>query len=403
VAVEEISLSGAELAGRARVAPELVGRLVELGILRPGGGEAPFGLGDVRRVRLADACERAGLSLEGIAAAIADGRLSLAFLDLVSIAGRPLTGTTYAQLCGEQALPMELVQRIHEASGLGRPRPDDPIHPLDRDLLGAAQLGRTLGLDDGVLIRIARVYGENLRRIAQAEPEFYHDHVEGPLLASGMDEQQMREAASQMSDQLAGVVQRMLLAIYTRHQERYTIDHLVGHIEAVVTEVRPQRPPAMCFLDLAGYTRLTEERGDRAAAALATSLADLVEQVSLPHGGQPVKWLGDGVLFHFKRPGQAVLAALEMVTRTPLAGLPPAHVGLHAGPVVFQDGDYFGRTVNLAARIAGHAGPGQVLVSDQVVAECTDGAVTFEPIGPVPLKGVADPVPLHLAARRNTY
>ena len=120
----------------------------------------------------------------------------------------------------------------------------------------------------------------------------------------------------------------------------------------------------MCFLDLTGYTRLTEERGDRAAAALATSLADLVEQVSLPHGGQPVKWLGDGVMFHFRRPAQAVVAALEMVERTPEAGLPEAHVGLHAGPVVFQDGDYFGRTVNLAARIAAHAGPGQVLVSD---------------------------------------
>jgi class 3 adenylate cyclase len=69
--------------------------------------------------------------------------------------------------------------------------------------------------------------------------------------------------------------------------------------------------------------------------------------------------------------------------------------------VVFQDGDYFGRTVNLAARIAGHAGPGQVLVSDEVVAECRDGAVAFESIGPVPLKGVADPVPLHKAARRT--
>ena len=379
------------------MAPEVVGRLVELGIL----GAGPYGPGDVRRVRLVDACEQAGLSLEGIGAAIADGRLSLAFLDLLTLAGRSLTGTTYAQLCGQEGLPIELVQRVHEASGLGRPRPEDPIHPLDRDLLGSAQLGRTLGLDDGVLIRIARVYGENLRRIAQAEPEFYHDHVEGPLLASGMNEQQMRETATQMSDQLAGVVQRMLLAIYTRHQERYTIDHLVGHIEAVVTERRPQRPPAMCFLDLAGYTRLTEERGDRAAAALATSLADLVERVSLPHGGQPVKWLGDGVMFHFKLPGQGVVAALEMVERTPQAGLPPAHVGLHAGPVVFQDGDYFGRTVNLAARIAGHAGPGQVLVSDEVVAECAGGAVAFEPIGPVPLKGVADPVPLHRAARRD--
>jgi adenylate cyclase len=401
VAVEETSFSEAELAGRARVDPALVGRLVELGILRPGDGEAPYGPGDVRRVRLVAACESAGLSPEGIGAAIAGGRLSLAFLDLLSLAGRPLTGTTYAELCGEQNLPMALVQRVHEASGLGRPQPGDPIHPLDRDLLGSAQLGRMLGLDDGVLIRIARVYGENLRRIAQAEPEFYHDHVEAPLLASGMDERQMRAAASQLSDQLAEVVQKMLLAIYSRHQERYTIDHLIGHIEAVVTERRPQQPPAMCFLDLAGFTRLTEERGDRAAAALATSLADLVEQVSLPHGGQPVKWLGDGVMFHFRQPGQAVVAALEMVERTPQAGLPPAHVGLHAGPVVFQDGDYFGRTVNLAARIAGHAGPGQVLVSDQVVAACGDGAaMVFEPIGPVALKGVTDPVPLHRATRQ---
>jgi hypothetical protein len=159
--MEETSFTGVELAARARVAPELVERLVELGILAPGDGQAPFGPGDVRRVRLVDACERAGLSLEGIGSAIADGRLSLAFLDLVSIAGRPLTGTTYAELCSQEGLPMELVQRVHEASGLGRPQPGDPIHPLDRDLLGSARLGRLLGLDDGVLIRIARVYGEN--------------------------------------------------------------------------------------------------------------------------------------------------------------------------------------------------------------------------------------------------
>jgi adenylate cyclase len=393
--MEETSFSGGELAARARVAPELVDRLVELGILGPG----PYGPGDVRRVRLVDACASAGLPLEGIGAAIAEGRLSLAFLDLLSLAGRPLTGTTYAELCAEQDLPMALVQRVHEASGLGRPQPGDPIHSLDRDLLGSAQLGRMLGLDDGVLIRIARVYGENLRRIAQAEPEFYHDHVETPLLASGMNERQMREVASQMSDQLAAVVQKLLLAVYARHQERYTIDHLVSHIESVVAEQPLHRPPAMCFLDLTGYTRLTEERGDRAAAALAASLADLVEQVSLPHDGQPVKWLGDGVMFHFRQPGQAVVAALEMIERTPEAGLPEAHVGLHAGPVVFQDGDYFGRTVNLAARIAAHAGPGQVLVSDEVVAECAGGPVAFEPIGPVPLKGVAAPVPLHRASR----
>ena len=117
--MEESSASGAELAARARVAPELVERLVELGILGP----APYGLGDVRRARLVAACERAGLPLEGTGAAIAEGRLALAFLDLVSIAGRALTGTTYAQLCAQEGLPMELVQRVHEASGLGVPGP----------------------------------------------------------------------------------------------------------------------------------------------------------------------------------------------------------------------------------------------------------------------------------------
>jgi adenylate cyclase len=104
-------------------------------------------------------------------------------------------------------------------------------------------------------------------------------------------------------------------------------------------------------------------------------------------------------MLHFVDPGRGVLAALEMVERIAESGLPAAHVGLHAGPVVFQDGDYYGRTVNLAARIAAHAGPGQVLVSDHVVAETRTGGVAFQPIGPVRLKGVTGTVPLHQAVR----
>ena len=263
---EESSFTEAELAARARVAPELVGWLVELGILRPGDGPAPYGLATCGGCGWWTPAPRPGCPWRGSGRRSPRGGCRWPSWICCRSPAEPLTELTYAQLCGELGLPLELVRRVHEASGLGRPQPDDPIHPLDRDLLGSAQLGRMLGLDDGVMIRIARVYGENLRRIAQAEPEFYHDHVEGPLLASGMDERQMRETASQMSDQLAEVVRRMLVALYARHQERYTTDHLVAHIEAQVTERRPRQPPAMCFLDLAGYTRLAEERGDRAAA-----------------------------------------------------------------------------------------------------------------------------------------
>ena len=66
-------------------------------------------------------------------------------------------------------------------------------------------------------------------------------------------------------------------------------------------------------------------------------------------------------------PGPAVLAALQMVQGVAGAGLPAAHVGLHAGPVLFQEGDYYGRTVNVAARIADYARPGEVLVTQEVV------------------------------------
>jgi adenylate cyclase len=80
-------------------------------------------------------------------------------------------------------------------------------------------------------------------------------------------------------------------------------------------------------------------------------------------------------------------------------GLPPAHVGIHAGPVVFQEGDYFGRTVNLAARIADYARPGEVLVSQEVVDRAEGGPVTFTEIGPGELKGVSGALRLYTAHR----
>jgi adenylate cyclase len=155
----------------------------------------------------------------------------------------------------------------------------------------------------------------------------------------------------------------------------------------------------MCFLDITGYTRLTEERGDEAAADLAARLAGLVRRSAQEHGGTPVKWLGDGVMFYFREPAAAVLAALEMVAVVGSHGLPPAHVGIHAGPVVFQEGDYFGRTVNLAARIAEYARPGEVLVSQEVVDAADAAPVSFVEIGPVELKGVPGALRLHIARR----
>jgi adenylate cyclase len=142
--------------------------------------------------------------------------------------------------------------------------------------------------------------------------------------------------------------------------------------------------------------------GGLSAAGLADLAgAVLVSRSAREHGGVPVKWLGDGVMVHYREPAGAVGSALELVAQLPAAGLPPAHVGVAAGPVVAQGGDYFGRTVNLAARIAAHADAGQVLVSQSVAELPPPQGVRFVAAGAVRLKGFARPVRLLEANRAH--
>jgi adenylate cyclase len=109
--------------------------------------------------------------------------------------------------------------------------------------------------------------------------------------------------------------------------------------------------------------------------------------------------LGDGVHFHFKDPGDAVMASLDIVDRVHPEGLPPAHIGVNAGPMIYDEGDYFGRTVNIAARIASQAGPGQVFVGEDVLRHVTPSGFRLVDVGSFALKGIANPMVLHEAVR----
>ena len=97
-----------------------------------------------------------------------------------------------------------------------------------------------------------------------------------------------------------------------------------------------------------------------------------------------------------------MVAGLDLVERGPAVDLPPAHVGIHTGPVISQDGDVYGSTVNLAARIASlYAQAGQVVVSEEIMQRSGDRQVWLDPLGAVELKGVAKPLPLYQAYRRS--
>jgi adenylate cyclase len=103
-------------------------------------------------------------------------------------------------------------------------------------------------------------------------------------------------------------------------------------------------------------------------------------------------------MFSFRDPAAAVLATIEVGRRTGDVGLPPAHAGVAAGPVIFQEGDYYGRTVNLASRLAGAAEPGQTLVDAEVVRLAGDRQdLGFSSLGEISLKGMSSPVEVYEA------
>jgi class 3 adenylate cyclase len=392
-----------EVAQRAGVDPDYVDRLVELGILTPGSGEA-FSSGDVLRARWMQSLERAGVPLDGMAAAVRDGALSFSFMDVTAFdrfAG--LSGTTFQELSAKTGIPLELLMVVREAVGFAEPRPQDHVHDNELSVVPLLQLQLSEGFRPVVIERWLRVYGDSLRRVTETETAWWRSEIVMPRLKSGRAEAEMLQAQADLGSRMAPLTEQALLAIYHGQQEHAWGQGLVELVEGALEQAglysRLDRPPAVCFLDLTGYTRLTEERGDAAAAELATRLATLVRRSAQEHGGTPVKWLGDGVMFYFREPGNAVLAALDMAEVVGTHGLPPAHVGIHAGPVVFQDGDYFGRTVNLAARIADYARPGEVLVSQEVVDAADGGPVRFTDVGPVELKGVPGTFRLHSARR----
>ena len=401
------ALSASGLADLAGVTEADVERMVDHGILVARDGAGPFLETDAPKVRLATACEQAGLPMAGIAAAIQAGRLSFGFLEAAPYRQWAVrSARTYRQVSQDTGVPLELLGSALEAIGFARMAPDEPIREDELEVVPLLQLGHVSGFLDQVWsTRLGRGYAEGLRLMAGVEREVWQARFMAPLLEAGADQQSAIERAAQWAADLnpTPVLDRALLGAYRRQQELAWVEQLVEDIEAALEDTgvlgRPGRVPAMCFLDLVGYTRLTEEHGDQAAAALAETLAVLVGRSSREHGGVPVKWLGDGVMVWFREPAGAVLAALQMVEEVSQAGLPPAHVGVAAGPVVVQGGDYFGRTVNLAARIAGRADAGQVLVSQRVVESAAPHGVTFVELGELRLKGFARPVRL-LEARR---
>jgi adenylate cyclase len=392
-----------QLADRAGVDEAYIHRLEELGAVAP--GRDGFQERDVHVVALLSMWERAGLSASAILEAVDAEQLSLDFLDAPAWELPERLPITYREFAERAGVPLELLLGIQEAMGFASPDPDERVAPDDAELARLIRVSLDFGASDEAVLRLFRLYADNLRRLGTAEADLYIEELDRRWTGSGMSEADVMRLGAEVGRRFAEPVDASIRAIYQRHRQHIWTEFSIQRAEMALERAglfeRVVSTPAICFVDMTGYTRLTEERGDEVAARLATTLGALVNSVSQTHGGRAIRWLGDGGLFYFDEARAALLAALEMRDRAPASGLPPTHIGIQAGPVVFRDGDVYGRTVNIASRIADRASAGEVLTSEETVAQVGDGEVRFERAGPVELKGVAKPVTLYRVVRSD--
>jgi len=392
-------ISAAELAELAPCSPEQVERLQGLGLLN--GGEDGFPSSDVHVVRLMAAFEDAGVSVEDVARGVETGELSF---PLGLFMPEPVgAATTYEELAAELGRPSDLVRRL--SGELGFPPPeDDRVRAEDAEILRLLFLRLDIA-DDDELSRFARLYGGTIQRLVGSGLQFFDLAVRQRVatfddLSTEEQDRLIYEKAAGYTELVASIVPWL----QARHRERSVLEYLVGVTEGFMEErglapPQPKQPPAIAFLDLTGYTALAEEQGDEAAAELAADLATVVHEASRTYDCRPVKWLGDGVMFYFAEPESAIRSGLALIEQAEKAISVPARIGINAGPVIVQEGDYYGRTVNVAARIADYAGPHEVLVSDTALRSSGMDEGEFELVGDVPLRGVPSAVRLHRAKR----
>jgi adenylate cyclase len=380
-----------DVAIAAGTTTETVEALVENGVVERNEGGA-FRPSDVRRARLALALQTSGVPLEALGKAIAAGRLSFGFIDELAPEPIPLLPETQEQLVERVGLSKELASSLGTILGTCSLPSDMQVRSDHAELFELVAAASAEGASDERLARVIRAIAESVRKVVDAQRDFVDDALLGPLAGSGASPAEILSSTAVKRRRYREIGHRSVMLLLARFVDEAIFQHIVETMEIALAEDRVDAKgasPAIAFMDLSGYTRLAEEAGDEEAAAQAARFIEAVEAVASDSGGRLVKVLGDGVMMHFPDASTAVRAAIDLLARVRSGGLPPARVGINAGPMVRRDGDYFGTVVNIAARAADYAEPFEILVTQEVV----DGwrgtkRLHFRAIGAVALKNV---------------
>ena len=399
--------SATELADEAACPEERVQWMTGLRLITPD-EDSRFTFGAVLVVKMVSALLGSGVPAESIERAANEGFLKFQRTDeYLPYEPGPRSGRTFAEFQASAGPRAELLPAIYEVLGLPKPDPVAPIHRDEEELFERFLDAWSMTPDEDALLRAARLMAQGVRAALLGWTDLWAeqlaDQARERLFRGELDEfpDDVRVALTKATN-LAPEMFTWLSARYLEHRsvtgivegfERFLATKGLAPIPA------PPSPPAIVFVDLSSFTRLTRERGDESAVVAATSLQRLADATATRHGGRLVKLLGDGAMLQLRHPTTGVEAALDLVETMNGEGALSSHAGVHAGPVIERDLDVFGQTVNLASRIADAAAPGEVLVSDIVAEAVGDASFGFERMDDADLKGVPGPVALYRVIR----
>lgn len=393
----ELTLDGTELAARAGTTPERVADLVASGVLTPAGPDR-YVLGDLHRLRVIDAFERAGIPLDALVEARRAGRVSFDYYDELHLPPSTPSRHSYGEFRAALGPLGPRLPMLFDAFGIAEPSPASRLEVDEEALIAdVLEMVEATGRPEAAM-RIVRLFAEANRRAAEASLGVYAEVA--VAFGEGFRGLPPEESYAVLRPwaRIARTAPALVRWLAAQH-----MSHAIDAYSAIETERTleelgfiPERPtvlPGIAFVDLTGFTRLSEEAGDETAAGVSLRLGELARATAARHGGRVVKLLGDGVLIRFPDAQTAVGGTIALLAALPSAGLPAGHAGVSCGRVIEREGDVFGRTVNLASRVADVAPGGSLYVTASVV-EAIDGlGHVVEPVAAAELHGIGT-VPL---------
>ena len=383
-----------ETAERAGVSRETLRRWANQGLIPPYGEDGCWSPSAVSRARLVARLRERGHSLREIKTATKEGRLAFGYIEELF---PPVDDQVYSskQAAKETGLDAALIDRVVAALGMS-PEQSDSLSSMDVQLLRYVAAVLEAGLPLVATLQLVRVYGQAMAQVADAEVRLFHLYVHEPLMRSGATGVETADEMLAITRELLPLASPVMDQVHQRYLQHFVEQDVVGHMESDLDgddmdlgRIRV----AIAFADLAGYTRLTEEEGELEAVDAVERFVEAVE-TTLPDDARVIKTIGDAVMVVGSDPAALVDWAVGFQQLYVSPALP--RIGIHCGNALYRDGDYFGRDVNIASRVAARSGGGEVLVTRSVV-ERAGSHLEFERIAEVRLRGFTESTEVFLA------